>query len=280
MLDFIPSIVSVLSFGFAGVTSKKSISEIGRHKAIVYAYAVLVFLLIIGAIILGESIDLPVDLLPLYISQIGMGSLGVLAWYKALNYGKVSITSAVAKTYVLIVLASSIFILGEELSIGQIMGAILMVSSTVVLAIGKTGKIKLERWMIYLAIAILCRAYYYTFIKTFVNAIGVYPATLLLELGIAGFVIAFHFLRGRDISPPKLGDMKYPVVPGVLIFIGTIFYSMSISEVGAALTATVSAGGPIVNTIGSYILLREKLDLQKYAAIVLIVIGLIMIFVL
>ncbi len=280
MLDFIPSIVSVLSFGFAGVTSKQSISAIGRHKAIVYAYVILVFLLIVGAVVLGQKIDLPPDLLPLYIAQVAMGALGVLAWYKALNYGKASITSAVAKTYVLLVLASSIFFLGEQLSIGQIMGAFLMVGSTVVLAIGKTGKIKLERWMIYLAIAILCRAYYYTFIKTFVSALGVYPATLLLEIGIAGFVVAFHFLRGRDLSPPKLSDMKYPIIPGVLIFIGTIFYSLSISEVGAALTATVSAGGPIINTIGSYIILREKLDLQKYSAIILIVIGLIMIFVL
>jgi len=280
MLDFIPSIVSVLSFGLVGVSSKKSIDIIGRHKAIVYAYIVLVILLGIGAIVLGQTVSFPLEIFPLYAAQVALGALGVIAWYKAIDYGKVSITAAVGKIYVLLVLASSIFFLGEQLSTGQIIGAVLMVGSTLVMAVGKTGKIKLEKWMIYLAIAILCRTYYYTFIKTFVTELGVYPATLLLEFGVAGCVIAFHFLRGRDLSPPKLSDMKYPVIPGVLIFIGTVFYSMSISEVGAALTATVSAGGPIVNAIGSYILLREKLDLQKYAAIVLIVIGLIMIFVL
>ncbi|MBU0527040.1 EamA family transporter [Candidatus Micrarchaeota archaeon] len=280
MLDFIPSIVSVISFGLVGVSSKKSIDIIGRHKAIVYAYIVLVFLLIVGAVVLGQSISFPIEMMPLYAAQVAMGALGVIAWYKALDYGKVSITAAVGKTYVLLVLASSIFFLGEQLSIGQIMGAVLMVGSTVIIAIGKTGKIKLEKWMIYLAIAILCRTYYYTFIKTFVSELGVYPATLLLELGVAGFVVAFHFLRGRDLYPPKLSDMKYPIIPGILIFIGTVFYSMSINEIGAALTATVSAGGPIINTIGSYILLKEKLDLQKYSAIILIVIGLIMIFVL
>ncbi len=280
MLDFIPSIVSVLSYGLVGVSSKKSIDVIGRHKAIVYAYIVLVILLGIGAIILGHTISFPLELFPLFAVQVALGALGVIAWYKAIDFGKVSITAAVGKTYVLLVLASSIFFLGEQLSIGQITGAIIMVGSTVVIAIGKTGKIKLEKWMIYLALAILCRTYYYTFIKTFVTELGIYPATLLLEFGIAGCVIAFHFLRGRDISPPKLSDMKYPVVPGILIFIGTIFYSMSISEIGAALTATVSAGGPIVNAVGSYIILREKLDLQKYLAIVLIVIGLVMIFIL
>jgi drug/metabolite transporter (DMT)-like permease len=50
-----------------------------------------------------------------------------------------------------------------------------------------------------------------------------------------------------------------------------------VAYIGAALTAAISAGTPIVNAAVSYLLLKEKLDRCKYAAIILVVLGLAMI---
>jgi drug/metabolite transporter (DMT)-like permease len=123
----------------------------------------------------------------------------------------------------------------------------------------------------------LCRAYYYTFIKTFVTELGPYLATLSLELGIVVFVVAFHAIRGRDLSPPKPHELRFAALSGTLIFIGSLAYSLSVAFIGAALTAAISAGTPIVNAGVSYILLKEKLDIYKYAAVAMVVIGLAMI---
>jgi drug/metabolite transporter (DMT)-like permease len=280
MLEFLPSLGSLLCYGSVSATSKKAINAIGRHKSIVYAYVVLVTLLFLGAIILQIGLQFPFGLLPAYIAQIVLGGLGAISAYKALDYGKSSITSPVARIYVLLVLAMSIIFLGEELSAGQIGGSVLIVVSAFVIALERKGSFKLEKWMIYLGISILCRAYYYTFIKTFVVALGAYEATLILELGVASFVVAFHALRGRDLSPPPLEKINYPAAAGALIFFGSLLYSFSVSFIGAALTAAISAGAPMVNAVASYLLLGEKLDAHKYAAIVLLVVGLIAIFLL
>lgn len=280
MLSFLPSLISLLSYGSASAASKKAISVIGRHKAIVYAYAVLVVLLAAGAVVLGEQFSFPLEILPFYIVQVSIGALGAIAAYKALDYGKASIVSPIGKVYVLAVLAAGIIILGEELSIGQIAGSLSIVASAVVLAMDRAGKLRAEKWMLYLGLSVICRAYYYTFIKNFVLLFGAYQTAVLLELGIAGFTIAFHALRGRDISPPAAGKLKYPAVPGILVFLGSISYNLSVSYIGAALTAAISAGTPIVNSIASYAILKEKLDMRKYAAIVLMVAGLLMVFVL
>ncbi|MBU0532528.1 EamA family transporter [Candidatus Micrarchaeota archaeon] len=279
MLEFIPSIGSVISYGFSSVTAKKAITILGRHKAIVYAYVVLVILLAMGVLILKEQLNFPIDLFPFYLFEISMGAIGAMAAYKAMDYGKVTITSPVGKIYVLFVLAGSIIFLGEELSAGQVLGSIIMVLSALVLSLDNKGKLKPEKWMFYLGISIACRAFYFTFIKNFVIIFGPYLATFLLETGIAAFTVLYHTINRRDLSLPPIDKMKYAAAPGVLIFVGSIFYNFSISYIGAALTAAISAGGPIVSAIGGYLLLKEKLDLKKYAAIILMVLGLVMIFV-
>lgn len=280
MLEFLPSLGSLLSYGSVSPTSKKAISILGRHKAIVYAYAALIVLLLTGAFLLNLELRFPEELLPGYIVQIVMGGLGAIAAYKALDYGKASVTSPIAKTYVLLVLAMSIIFLGEELSAGQIAGSLLIVVSAVILALDESSGLKLERWMVYIGISILCRAYYYTFIKTFVTALGAYQATLLLEMGVVLFVVSFHALRGRDLSPPPIEKTGFAAVAGGLVFFGSLLYSVSVGLIGAALTAAVSAGAPMVNAVVSYFLLREKLSIRKYAAIVMMVAGLAAIFIL
>jgi hypothetical protein len=51
MLDFLPSLGSAVCYGSASPFSKKAIKVMGRHKAIVYAYAALITLLLLGVII-------------------------------------------------------------------------------------------------------------------------------------------------------------------------------------------------------------------------------------
>jgi drug/metabolite transporter (DMT)-like permease len=279
MLEFLPSLGSLLSYGSVSAFSKKAIGIVGRHKAIAYAYAALVTLLLIGAIALGMEFRFPAELIPAYVAQIALGGLGAIAIYKALDYGKATLTNPISKTYVLLVLATSVIFLGEELTPGQIGGSVLIVASAFVLTKG-SGEWKSNRWLIFIGMAIICRTYYYTFIKAFVLELGPYMATLSLELGVAAFVVAFHLLRGRDLSPPPADKAWFPLAAGTLIFAGSLLYSLSVSLVGAALTAAISAASPIVNAVASYLLLKERLEPHKYAAIALMVAGLAMIFLL
>ena len=213
MLDFIPSILSTICYGSTSPTSKKAIGIIGRHKAIVYAYFTMMLLLFTGAIVLGISINFPASLFPGYLLQITMGGLGVIASYKALYYGKSSIISPMSKIFVILVIATSIVFLGEELSIAQIAGSVLIVAAAVLLAMDNRGRFKPEKWMLYLGISIICRTYYYTFIKTFVTEMGPYPATMMLELGVVSFVVLFHAVRIKSKKRPLTTSHQRPEFP-------------------------------------------------------------------
>jgi drug/metabolite transporter (DMT)-like permease len=280
MLDYLASLGSVTCFGTVNALSKKAIGEIGRHKAIVYSYFTMVILFVIGSFFVMPAFSFPQELILDYVLIVSMGALGVIAAFKALDYGQSSIISPINKIYVLLVLVMSVFFLGESLSTGQIGGSVMIVASAIILGAGDGGKLKPEKWMLFAGISVVCRAYYYTFIKTFVEALGPYAATVVLELGIVLFVVLFHSIRGRDLSPPPLKKAFFPAASGTMIFFGSLLYSVSVGAIGAALTAAISAGAPIINAFASYFLLKEKLGFQKYLAIVLLAIGLVAIFVL
>jgi drug/metabolite transporter (DMT)-like permease len=273
MLEYIASIGSLLTFGCMSASSKRNINEIGRHRANAYSYLVLVALLLIGVFVLDVNVDFPKNLIIPYIAEIIVGGLGVIAAYKALDYGKSSITSPLARIYVLIIMATGVVFLGEQLTIGQIIGGTLIVMSAIALALNN-GKIQFERWMGYLAVSIICRAYYYMFIKDFVLALGAYQTTLFLETGIMVFVIGFHAVRGKNLSPPSRKESKFVLTSGILFFMGSLLYSISVSSIGAVLTSMITAGSPIINVVTAHFLLGEKLDFVKYLAIVMMVVGL------
>lgn len=275
MLEFLPSLGSLLSYGSVSAFSKKAITEVGRHKAIAYAYIALVILLISSALLLRMDFGFPAGLYAPYLLQIAIGGIGSIAMYKALDHGKASLIAPINKAHVLLVLMGGVMVFGEELSLLQVAGSLTVLASALLLTEGTRGW-RLEPWMIFLIVSIACRAYYYTFIKTFVLALGPYMATLYLEIGVAAFIIAFHFLRGRDLSPPGTG-LAFPVASGTLIFIGSLLYSLSVGLIGAALTAAISAASPIINMGVAYALLGERLDRRRYAAIGLLVIGLLLI---
>ncbi|MBD3210820.1 EamA family transporter [Candidatus Micrarchaeota archaeon] len=277
MLEFIPSLVSVSSYGTVSALSKRAIFEMGRHKAIVYAYLAMILLLVLGAAAMGIVPAIPENMHLMYLVQVATGGLGAIAAYKALHYGKSSIVSPMSKTYVLLVLATSIIFLGEQLAPGQIAGSVLVLLAALILSM-KGKEIKPEKWMLYLFLSILCRTYYYTFIKNFVTALGPFQTTLVLELGIVLFIAAFHALRKRDLAPPGKRKLAFPAMAGAMIFTGSLFYSISVGTIGAALTAAISAGSPIINSIASFFLLKEKLDRDKYAAIMILAAGLVLIF--
>jgi transporter family protein len=282
MLEFLPALGSLISYGSMGTVSKKAINAIGRHRAIAYSYIVLVALLLtISALALGPGgLYFPEALLPAYALQIAVGALGSILAYKALHYGKASIIGPVSQISGVIVLAASIVFLSETPGVFQIAGALLIVGSALVVAMDGSGRFRVEPWMPFLALSILCRAYYYTSIKSFVSALGPLQASLFLEAGIAMFIILFHMLRGKDLSLPKPARMAAPAAgAGCLLFAGSVLYSTSVGSIGAGLTSAIYSGTPIVNTVLAYFLLGEKLDRMKYAAIALMVLGLIMIFI-
>ncbi len=275
MADLIPAIGSFISFGINGTANKNSMNKVGRHKVMVYGYALISIILLAGALAFRLDLSIPQRLLPLYAMEIIIGAGAVIAYYNAMDLGRSSTTFALSQSYVLLVLLAGVLLLGERLSLPQIAGALIILSSAIAISIPKGER--LEGGTIFLPITIIGWTAYYSIIKVFVDAMGPYSATVMLETGIFVMVLLFYLIRGRDLSVPDRKGWPSIGVQQVAACFGAVLYSMSVLAIGAGLTAAIGSGSLIVNSIASYFWLKEKLDMRTYLAIAAMVVGLILI---
>ncbi|MBI5228541.1 EamA family transporter [Candidatus Micrarchaeota archaeon] len=102
-------------------------------------------------------------------------------------------------------------------------------------------------------------------------------ATFYVEIGIAVFVFFYYLLRKRDISLPAFGHCKQIFLRSCLGFLGAILLNVSVENIGVVLTSGVNASSPMLQILLSYLILKEKLNLPKYIAIILMVAGLVIV---
>lgn len=265
--------------GIADTLTKKTIAHSGRYKAIAYNSIVFIALLVAAALILGVPFVFPPELLPAYIVQSIVGAAAGAAFFKAFESGKASILAPLGSLYVLIVVFLGVTVFGESLGASQFAGAALVLISAFVLAFEDIGSFKLEKGVFYLILTVIGWGYYYSFIKIFIPAMGPFMTTVVLESGVAFFVIAYYLAKGKDLSPPPSSQAPLIAVRSFIIFLGALLYTYAVAGIGVALTSVIVAGTPLVSVPASHLLLGEKLSAHKYAAIVLIVIGLVMVLV-
>jgi drug/metabolite transporter (DMT)-like permease len=217
---------------------------------------------------------------PILLLNIFIGAIAIIARYKALEQGKASIISPLSKSYVLLVILIGVIFLGETLTLGKAFGSLLILVSAAIISFeGKSIKgFKLEQGVPFLAITIIGWSIYYSLLKPIVAALGPFQATLFLEIGITAMVLSYAVLRKKNTSLPNQQASQFILANGFLVFIGSMMYNFSVASIGVVLTAIILSATPAVNLIASRILLKEKLSAMKYAAILLLVLGLAVLF--
>ena len=161
ILGFLAIIISSALGGFAEVLMKKTVTKNGVYKAIAYNYVGILSLLFLGALVSSQSFSFPFELIFPYIVQIIIGAISIIALFKAFEKGKPSILVSFTNLYVLIVLLIAIFILGEKLSIFQILGIALLILSGFILAFKDLKDFKLESGILLCLITIFGWGYYW-----------------------------------------------------------------------------------------------------------------------
>ncbi len=277
MFGILLAIGAAITAGITDPMIKKTIKVNGRYKALVYNFVFLCLFLFLGAILLNIKLVFPSELLPAFIAETVIGAMGIIVYFKALESGRVSVLGPLSAVYVLIVVILGIIIFGEHLSALQILGGILVILAGITLGIEDLSKFKLEKGALYILIVIFSWGYYYGFLKLFVSTIGPYMTTLTLETSLMFVIIVYYLFKKKDISLPSIEGMKSIGLRSFIVFVSALLYSYSVGEIGAALTSIITAASPLISVPASFLILKEKLTVYKYAAVVLIVIGLLMV---
>lgn len=117
----------------------------------------------------------------------------------------------------------------------------------------------------------------YFLFKIPVNVLGPILTSFILELGIllySGIHISLS-KSGYSLSNKKI--LLYVFLVAFFGAIGTLFFNLGIKNYNVSIVAALTFANPLVATLYGKIVYKEKLYLQQYMAIALMIIGVILI---
>ncbi len=279
MLQFIYGLGALSGFALQNILFKKVMEKSSPVRAITYRSSIISFLLILSSLFFVSSFAIPQNLYPVLLFEVIIGAAALLMFFTALKRGKAAVIGALAQMFVLVVIIIGVFVFGETLSLLRWMGAGILVLGGFMVAFEKFSlkELKLEKGTIMVMGTILGWGIYYSYIKDVVTGVGPFYASVLLETGIFIAILLYAFIRKEKLGMPRKGMGNCVIGGGIAITIATLGYTFSVEAVGIVLTAMMVAAVPVVNAIFARIFLKEELSKVKYASIVLLMVGLMLI---
>ena len=117
------------------VSTKFAFSFAGRHRTLAYRYLFTSLLFIIAGLIAG--VRFPDHDIPLILAEIVVGSIAIIAFFKAMDLGNVSVVNALSQSTALLVIVFSWVFLGATLPTDKLIPALLIVFCSIVISFGK-----------------------------------------------------------------------------------------------------------------------------------------------
>ncbi|MBI3032582.1 DMT family transporter [Candidatus Woesearchaeota archaeon] len=214
---------------------------------------------------------------------ISIGIIGAIPYFffiKGLEKGEVSLTTALAKTSVIITLLLSFVFLDEVLSPVKYSIISMIILATLLISFKIDHKLTIKRSFVSLEYALLAAVGWgvvYFLMKFMVTSIGALASAFFLEF----FVFVFTYIYVKVTSKQNMiaeftmlqrSTKLFLLFAGLTVSLGTLFYAFAIHSEKVSLVIPITESSPFIALLGGYLFFKEQLSLQqKIGAIVIVI---------
>lgn len=201
-------------------------------------------------------------------------------YFYTLTKGELALTGTVIATYpVATIILSSIFF-GEKLSLFQMLGIIIVIVGSILVALPERNlpkNVQNYSWLRYGIITSLLIGIGDFIAKYSVNQLGSYSYLFYAPLFLIILSIINFILDKKNRSLPKINKKNlWPTfIGGLLLSLGNIFFFLAYGVGNASLVAPISSVYPALMVVLAVIFLKEKITKKQILGITLIVLGII-----
>jgi len=274
-------ILAVLSYGFADFIAKKAVDKYGPLTALKIS------LILGGSVVFLYSIlfvEFPQITFNSIIFVLLIGITGVLGWvtfYKGLEVGKVSIVSPIASSWGILPFILAIIFLAERLTLFEILASISIFSGVFLISVKwkefiATTKDKLYKGAGLALLSLLGFGLAGFFVKFIVNELGPFYSVVLTRL----VTIVLIFIFATKISQLSTKHVKFEskfiwllFLVGLFDAIGYLSFNFGLLVGSVSIVSAVTSAIPFVVVLLAYFFLKERLDINQYFGILLIIAG-------
>lgn len=255
--------------------------QIGPVKSFFWSQLAGLISVILLAVVLTISLDIPILVIILLPVAAIVYSVGYLFFFKGFEIGNVSIVAATMNLWAVFTMLFAFIFLGQRLSTIQSLG-VLMIISGVTLASLNLKDIRNRGFQLSSGVkeAILGAFFFGVFwnISEIISEeIGWLPTTLFVKFGIILFLLLFSLLAKRDLNLTKVTN----TTKWIIVFMGVIEagavaivnYGLTIGE--AILITPIASALSIVTITLAIIFLKEKVTRLQGFGMILAITGII-----
>lgn len=285
VIALVGGLLGMLGYGISDFAAKKAIDKIGNLKTLFYTQLLGVVFLLLYFV---KDTTLPLinanNIFAILIFGL-FNTIGYLALYKAFEVGKLSIVSPISSSYAILAAIVSFVFFGEIFSTYKIailslilLGILLTAIDLKSLRDGLSKKDLLEGVPEALTVLFIF-GIYAPFWDKFISEPGWIFWVILIRLIMAAFLIIYQMIIKKNNLSVKGSKFFY-----LLIFVSFFeavgsfgsswgyHFSVSTTSIVAAVTSTY----PLVTAILAFTFLKERLAVNQYIGITLIIFGLVL----
>lgn len=277
-IGIIFGLIAFTACGFSDFFATYSTRNVGSVKTffwsqfaslIFYTFFFLFFFLTIPSISYSEWLLI----ILMTIAVIG----GFFNYYKGFKVGKVAVIAPIVNSWPIITLFFALTILGQSLKISQAYAIIIILFGALLVSFKYSD---LKRFVFknaasglrYAIIGAFMFGVAYTILDPLVASLGFFIPVFLHKL--IQVPLSYTYIKNKKI------DLKFPksivffiVLIGGLEFGGVITYNLAINSEFTALIAPMMAASPMVTVLLARIFFKERLNLNQWLGVFLIVSG-------
>ncbi len=274
-------LLSTLVAGLVAIPAKKvaeknkNMMQISIVGTLYYHMIFLIMVLLVNPqIFLTFNFNAFIDILPLAVLQI----LGAICYYVSLKYTLVSTSTLITKCKVLVPLILGVVILGESLSIIQIVLATLLIVFTLIISKNKSGvtdeKSNLKGIILAYSFVILSG------VASFLNKLYInkYEDPMILIFYVAVIticIVTIYFIFAKDkacLNPKNINSKVCFFTFVILDVLSSLFNRFSLVNGPVSIISVIESSSIVITILASYFILKEKLSLKKVIMVILIII--------
>lgn len=282
MTGIILALLCAIFIALSQITLRKSYKEL--QPSIAFFFDALFGLLIWVPLALVMGVNLGIGLKEAALFAIVSAVLSEAIVFYALSKGELAVTATVLATYPVYTVFFSRVINDEVLSPGLLLFVALAIVGSVFASLPdkiKRSDLRLRKEIVWPFIAAVCIGLSDTISKGYINRSKDF--SLLFMLGFVQIPVALAYLRLERESVihaikgtiKKVTTYKYALLGGLFNIVGTGFLWLSFSYAPASIASPITGASGALTVLISHYVLRDRISLRKYIAIIVTFVGII-----
>jgi len=280
MLGIILAFLCAIFVALSQISLRKSYKEL--QPSIAFFFDAVFGLLIWVPLALVMGVNLGIGLKEAAVFAVISAILSEAIVFYTLSRGELAVTATVLATYPVYTVFFSRIFNNEVLSPGLLFFVAVAIFGSVYASLPdkiKPSDLKPRKEIVWPFIAAICIGLSDTISKGYINRSGDF--SLLFMLGFVQIPVALAYLRLERESVvnaikgtfKRVQTYKYALLGGLFNIIGTGFLWLSFSYAPASIASPITGASGSLTVLLSHYVLRDRISLRKYVAILITFIG-------